>query len=364
MKALKPARIACAMVAVLAFVCTLTFSLTGCSAPADGGTAATVNGTEIAEDDVTAYIQDFRETSGLDGDEAWIEWLDANSFTPETMRRDVIDFFVDKELLNLAAAERGVSVDGAAVDKSIEDAKAQYGGEETWQKALEVIGSTEEDYREQAERVELENALVESFDEGDPSDEEILEFASGFAGAKRSSCILFSPDNVDGAWDARSRIESGQIGFDEAVAEFSIDESAENGGDMGWDVLNPQMPEYAGALAELDRGQISEPVEAPEGFYLITCTDRFSVSEEGLTSIDQVPADILQVARENAVSSTRSIAYGEWLADFKAKAAIGINDMPENVPYNVDMAADEGGAPDGENPIGDEGADTEAVEPR
>lgn len=62
----------------------LAFGLLGCSSNGNesstvegltGGVAATVNGTEIQEDTVTTYIQNFRESAGYTDEESWGSWM-------------------------------------------------------------------------------------------------------------------------------------------------------------------------------------------------------------------------------------------------------------------------------------------------
>ena len=50
-----------------------------------GTVAATVNGTEIYEDQITNTIQTNREQMGLAEEDAWGEWLAQNKATPESI---------------------------------------------------------------------------------------------------------------------------------------------------------------------------------------------------------------------------------------------------------------------------------------
>ena len=368
MRSLRLARAVCA--AGIASACAL--GLAGCGGAASGsGAAATVNGTAVSEESVTSYVQEFRASLSLEDEEAWGQWLAGNGYTPQTIREDVIDYYVDQELLRQAARERGVEADAGEVDKSIEDVKANYGSDEEWLEALEAAGTTEEAYREQAELAQLEEALRASFDEGgEPSDDEVLEAAAAYRGAKRASCILLEPGQAGDAEDVQSRIRNGSLDFAEAARELSADASAENGGDKGWDALGALGPECATALAELGEGEVSEPVETAEGTYLVKCTAVFSVPDDGLTSVDQVPSEILEAVRSDLSSSGRSDAYGDWYADFKAKADIQVNDMPASLPYDLDMSKyrSQDEAPgDGTAPEADaaapEGVDTAAPAP-
>lgn len=150
----------------LVLVFSLALGLAGCTSTPTAP-AATVNGTDIAESTVTAYIDNFRATSSLEDDGAWAAWLTDNGYTPQSVREEVVDYYVDQELTRQAAQERGVSVDAAKLDESVQKAKEGYGSEEAWKEALESSNTTEEAYREQVELSLLKEALAASFDDAE-----------------------------------------------------------------------------------------------------------------------------------------------------------------------------------------------------
>ncbi len=348
MKASRLAQFVCA--AGLASAC--MFGLAACSeanpSGLTGGTAATVNGTEIPEDTVTTYIQSFRanyktsagESSPLDTEEKWGQWLAANSMTPETVREQVIDFYTSQELVKQAAVENGVEPTAEDIDGIINNMKSKYDSDEAWQQALSDVGTTEEAYRESVSLALTESALKEAVGQAEaPTDEELLEYCAMYDGARRSSHILFNAEDEATAQEVLGKINSGELDFAEAAKEYSQDSgSAEKGGDVGWDKLTQFVSEYTTALNGLEKDQVSELVESQFGWHIIKCTDVFEVSEEGLTSTDQVPAEILETVKTAMERQKSSQAFNDWYTSYKESADIVINPMPENVPYNLDMS--------------------------
>lgn len=337
-----------------------------------GGTAATVNGTEIKELKVTNYIEDFRSTQGLDDDDSWAAWMSSYGVTPETTREQVINYYVDEEVIKQAAAEKGVSVSSEDVDAEVESMKANYGTDEEWQSALEQNGTTEEQYRESLESSmlseALENKLAEDGElddlESESSDEEVLEYvamyAPSFDGAKRSSHILFAADDEATAQEVLDKINSGELDFAEAAKQYSIDEtSAEDGGDVGWDMLNSFVTEYGDALADLDKDQVSALVTSEYGIHIIKCTDVYAAPDE-ITSLDDAPDALVDYIRQMLSSNSESSAYSTWLSNYKEGLDIQINDMPDGLPYDVDMSAYESTSDDGESTDATESADGES----
>ena len=172
MKASNPARAVIAT--ALALSCAI--GLAGCGGAAP---AATVNGTPVAEETVAAYIDDFRATSSLEDDGAWATWLADNGYTPQSVRQEVVDYYVDEELVRQAARERGVSADAAEVDEAVQKAKEGYESDEAWREALASSHTTEEAYRAQVELSLLKTALADSFAEAAaPDDGQLLERAA------------------------------------------------------------------------------------------------------------------------------------------------------------------------------------------
>lgn len=377
MKASRLARFVCAAGIVSACV----VGLAGCADNSNpsgltGGTAATVNGVEIPEDTVTTYIQSFRATYGMDTEESWGEWLAQQGMTPETVREEVINYYASQELVKQGAEENGATVDSAKIDETINNMKAKYGTDEEWQSALSSAGTTEEAYRESVELALTEAALKEAVGTAEaPTDEELLEYCAMYDGARRSSHILFNSDDEATAQEVLDKINSGELDFVDAVKEYSQDSgTAEKDGDVGWDKLTSLITEYTTALGELEKDQVSGLVESQYGWHIIKCTDVFEVPEEGLTSTDQVPSEILESVRTSLISQKESEAFNTWYTEFKESAEIVINDMPSNVPYNIDMSkyqTDEGtdgssdGSADGAADSGDnagasDGADANA----
>lgn len=372
------------LVKALAAACVVaacSLGLVACQG-ATGGTAATVNGVVISEEQVTETIEAVRAQSGLEDTDAWGEFLVANNMTPASVRDQIIDSYVKKELVKQGAAELGVSVDSAEVDTYVSSMKANFDNDEAWEKALESAGFTEESYRESIEESLLTQAVGKHFEEeADVTDEDVVESAKTYApyydGAKRSSHILFKvEDTSDEAAMAAAREKAqsvldqinGGLDFAEAAKQYSDDTSAEKGGDVGWDRTSSFVSAYQSALDELEPGQVSGLVETEYGIHIIKCTDKFTAPEE-VTSLDQLPEEFRETVSSMAKSVKANNDYNAWIEGLRDKYEIVVKDMPSNAPYNVDMSkyeasSDEAGsdeASSGESAT-DEAAGSESAE--
>lgn len=322
------------------------FALVGCGGTNygyTGGVAATVNGSEIEEDTITKYIQDFRTSSELTTDQDWANWMNENSLDPETVHSQVIDYYTEVELKKQACDEKGITVDESQVNEQIDTMKANYASDEEWQTALSSAGITEEQYRESIEDGLRDEALMNTIagDSATAEDSQVLEmlntYYTMFDGAKRSSHILFSSDDEATAQQVLDQINAGTLDFAEAAKQYSTDTaSAENGGDVGWDAINTFVESYTTALDGLSKGQLSGLVTSDYGIHIIMCTDEFSCDGTA-TSLDAYPSEFVDYISNIVKSQNQSTAYNDWFTSYKEQADIQINDMPEDVPYNLDM---------------------------
>ncbi len=329
--------------------------LVGCGGSGAGGgaVAATVNGQQIMEQTVTDYIADFRANTSLETDEAWGEWMVTNGYTPETVREEVIDYYINQDLYDQAASEYSVTVEQADIDAAMEETKAMFESDEAFQQALEASNMTEESYIEDVIRPNLlQTKLAEAVsaaEGGAEGDDALLAQAQAMAdqmnGAKRSSHILLQAEDGedDEALAARAQalldqINAGEISFEDAVAQNSTDTgSAANGGDVGWDKLASFVTEYQEAVDGLEKDQmVSAPVKSEYGYHIIKVTDVYEVPAEGITSLDQVPTEF-QEYLAYMQQSNDSQNFSTWFQEYRDAATVEINPMPEGLPYDIDL---------------------------
>ncbi|MEC4273016.1 peptidylprolyl isomerase [Adlercreutzia sp. R25] len=340
---------------------------------AGGAVAATVNGQQIMEQTITDYIADFRTNTSLETDEAWGEWMVTNGYTPESVRDEVIDYYINQNLYDQAAQEYGVAVEDADITAAMDETKAMFESEEAFQEALQASNMTEESYIEDVIRpnllqTKLAEAVAEQEGGNAEGDDATLAQAQAmseqFNGAKRSSHILLTGEEgeEDEALAARAQqlldqINAGEITFEDAAAQYSTDTgSAANGGDVGWDALTTFVTEYQDALNGLEKDQIvAAPVKSEYGYHIIKVTDVFEVPEGGITSLDQVPAEFQEyLAYMQQSDDTQN--FTAWFEEYRNNATIEINPMPEGLPYDIDLtpyeeqaAADAAAAEDAAN---------------
>lgn len=308
-----------------------------------GGVAATVNGTEIQEDTITEAIEGIRTQMGLTDEQSWGEWLAENDYTPQTVREEIIDSYIDQELVKQGSESLDIKADQSEIDQYVESMRSNYDSDEAWANALQSVGMTEDEYRENIAlslvSQQLKTKVAENAEE--PKDEDVLAMAQSYlpsySGAKKSSHILFDASDEATAQEVLAKIKSGELDFAEAAKEYSKDTaSAADGGNVGWDKLNNFVTEYTDALAELDKDEVSDLVTSSYGIHIIKCTDIFTAPET-LEKLSDLPQEFQDSITAMYTANNESQAYYTWLEEQREAADIQINDMPEGLPYYVDM---------------------------
>ena len=112
----------------------------------------------------------------------------------------------------------------------------------------------------------------------------------------------------------KERIDNGAE-FAELARLQSEDASASRGGDLGWLSPGDTVPEFERAMAALEPGQLSEPVQSPFGWHLIQVLERrnedMSKERQRLLARDAIRARKSDEAYQEWVRQQRDRAYVE-----------------------------------------------------
>ncbi len=106
--------------------------------------------------------------------------------------------------------------------------------------------------------------------------------------------------------------------FADVAREFSIDGSAQQGGDLGWFAPGMMIPDFQAAVEALEPGQVSDPVQTRFGWHVIQLMETRPAT---VPPIEQVQEDLVNQIQ---VDSTR--AYIDGL-----RAAASVENLSEGV---------------------------------
>lgn len=110
--------------------------------------------------------------------------------------------------------------------------------------------------------------------------------------------------------------------FAEVAAEFSIDGSARQGGDLGWFGPGVMIPDFQAAVEALEPGQVSEPVQTRFGWHVIQLKETRTAS---VPSLDQVREDLVQeIQREATRAHVDALREGASIENLAAGLEPGL----------------------------------------
>jgi peptidyl-prolyl cis-trans isomerase SurA len=121
--------------------------------------------------------------------------------------------------------------------------------------------------------------------------------------------------------DFKRRIASGQDNFEALAKAHSQDDSAREGGDMGWIVTEQLPPNLAHAIDNLNLGQISDPIATPRGLALLRVNER---RQQVLTGKQQ-----RQMARNILLERKAQTAFDTWAREVRGRAWVEYRDPPQ-----------------------------------
>ncbi|MBN1969229.1 MAG: peptidylprolyl isomerase [Candidatus Delongbacteria bacterium] len=157
-------------------------------------------------------------------------------------------------------------------------------------------------------------------------EENIDEFGNNLA-AKNFDYVLFSTevskeDSLLAKEDIDKALEeiNNGMSFEDAAYSFSEDNSATNGGDMGYFGKNKMVPEFEKAAFEAEIGKVVGPIKTKFGYHLIKVADKKMVNNE----VTEVKASHILVKFKVYPNTMENIRY--LASKFKEDVELNGND--------------------------------------
>jgi parvulin-like peptidyl-prolyl isomerase len=213
-------------------------------------------------------------------------------------RKSVAEDMIDRQLLLREAKRRKLEPDQARIDAKIASYEARYGQTERWQsEGPKMVAMLRERFEEDGLVAALERDVRSV---APPEDATLREYYDANPdlftepARNRVSLILLgvAPSASAATWKAvreesarvRQRLDEG-VPFDELARMHSSDTTAEAGGDMGYLHEGMLSPNAEQAIADLEIGEISDPVQVLEGMAIFKLTEQ---QPSSLRSFDEV----------------------------------------------------------------------------
>lgn len=289
---------------------------------------------EAIKNTVLAKVGDVKITKG-DVDEIADPYLqqygtdyDTNESLKEqvkALRTQALNLLVEEQIMIKKAEEFGVTPTQEEIDTEvneyIESMKETYGGEESFNSALEEAGMTLEEYTTKLtenikSQIVTEKVTDELFKDINVTDDEIKTYYDenkDSFGEANAEHIVVSDEAK--AKEIRERLVNGED-FATVAKEVSEEPAAaESGGDLG--VIKFNTTEYdqdfVAGLKVLKEGEISEPVKSQFGYHIIRATN----VKQG--TFDEVKDSIKTTLENEKKNELYTTSMEQWKKDYNVK---------------------------------------------
>lgn len=138
-----------------------------------GEVVATVNGEEIAREELDAMLEQQKQQYQMQGMDMESEEM---SDMLVQLERQILDSLIGNHLMAQAAEEKGISISDEELEEEYQELAAQFGGEEELKQQLEAAGITKEEIKEDIARNLPAQKYLELYMEENLAEEE-LEFS-------------------------------------------------------------------------------------------------------------------------------------------------------------------------------------------
>ena len=323
----------------------------------------------ITESEVSDYVESYQIQQGYEDatDEDWAIYLAAYDLTPETLRASVIQQLVTTDMIEIRAKENGVELSDEEWEyyrANIVDNLA-FGDEDIYQETIEAQGQTVEEYEDSYRNLLLREKLYEAVVEvPEATDEETLSYiASTYTEETKAKHIYYfylpydDPDDTDGDGQAgtyEERVEVQEIqdelieeglsaeNFEIMVGGYSEDDDLiETGGAYGWDLdIEDYSSEFQDEVDKTKVGEVSEVFGDEDGYAFVYIDTKFVIpayDADDPYTLDDFPESLQDWFADCASLDLWDDDCNEYLGTLYEESNCLIYDMPESVPYNVDM---------------------------
>lgn len=270
--------------------------------------AATVNGDKITEAEVEGELDVLRE------DPVFGEALRRDPDTRGERRRQILGELIYQAVAEQQAREMGIEVTQRQIESLItRSARAAGLSVDAF---LEQENLSRAEARRLAERGVRRFALIDRVARGADLDEDTVREV--YEGQRdRFVDVHVERITVRTAEEAReilSEIDDGES-FADLAEERSIDDAADEGGDLGTVPLASLDVQVQGALGQAVEGGLTDPIEAADGISIYRLVERRTKPFSEVS--DEIRASLTQ--------SERDRLFDEWLVDRVREARIVVN---------------------------------------
>ncbi len=290
--------------------------ITACSKETAGlkeGVVATVNGTEILEEEYNKlldyYLSELRAKHDLTDD-----LLNQDSGTGmtllETLKQELLDTIILNEIIAKEAEKSNIEIDEEELQQLYEENHLKLMEEDEEYKKIIEENKIDENFIKNQMRKDLlgYEYKIFFFDQLKITEEDIETFYN-------ENSQIFSPEEIKAkhivvedeklAKDIAEKLEDGED-FASLAGEYSTEPAAQSGsgGDLGYFGRGAMLAEFEEAAFNLEIGEISEPVKTQYGYHIIIVEDKRQETVEIEDAREQIEFHIKEIDYQTHIGET------------------------------------------------------------
>ncbi|MFA5523246.1 MAG: peptidylprolyl isomerase [Tissierellales bacterium] len=227
-----------------------------------------------------------------------------------------LNSLIAEKILNSEVKKQNIDITEEEIQVEINKVMENYGGEETFNQAMEYYGFTLEEVKKNL----ITNAKIRKLLEPRISitEEEMVGFFEENRDlfdqreqVKASHILVATVEEANGIIERLSADED----FASLAKELSTDEGSKGlGGDLGYFGRGEMVSDFEEAAFNLEIGKISEPVQSIHGFHVIKVADKKEAKE---AEFDENKDDIREMLVEEKLPELYQIWHQEKLSEYE-----------------------------------------------
>lgn len=268
------------------------------------------------------------------------------------LRREVLSGLISLELACQEALKLGYAPADEELEAAFANLRNEYADPDQLHKVLDQYGETEDDLREQLRKtmalkkwqdneflakVEISEAEAQSFYQANLESlrhGEMVQASQIFLGIPIASPPSAQEQALAQAQAAQKALNAGEA-FEEVALRFSNDpDVAASLGNLGWLDRESSVTMFNESIFSLNKGEISDIVETPIGYYIFKVTD---IREAGVEPFESAKPDIIEYLAEEQLTE----AVRQRMLELEKAADIVILDPTLNTIMQTPAAAQE-----------------------